>query len=187
MTMIALLAIMIVFVFLFICMSFKRLQETNEDRLRLQAAGNSQLSTVRQAMSERRRQRQTQANNTHATPPRPTEDEILQRIELIKKHLFSKTIDRGPESVRSIENIPKAEQDDVYEDDSKAVESRVGTLDRERECAICLDGYVEGDTICWAKTDTCDHIFHEECAIEWLKNHDECALCRSKIVEQDMV
>jgi hypothetical protein len=176
----------VLFLLIFVFILLKCVQEA-VFKFRLQAAGNSQLSTVRQTMSERRRQRQTQANSTQATPPRPTEDEILQRIELIKKHLFSKTIDRGPESVRSIENIPKAEQDDVYEDDSKAVESRVGTLDRERECAICLDGYVEGDTICWAKTDTCDHIFHEECAIEWLKNHDECALCRSKIVEQDMV
>jgi hypothetical protein len=155
-------------------------------------------------MSERRRQRQTQANNTQATPPpRPpvqpsapptTEDEILQRVELIKRHLFSKTI-ASPDSVRSIENILKAAQDryDVNEDGNvitrsyKAAASSVRTLGRERECAICLDAYEEGDTICWAKLDKCDHIFHEECAIEWLKNHDECALCRSRIVEQDKV
>jgi hypothetical protein len=186
--MLAFLIVLLVFMFLFL--SFKRLQE------HLQARNPSpQLSTVRQTMSERRQQ-QRHANNTHATPPRPpaqpsappnTEDAIRQRVELIKKHLFSKTIDRGPESVRSIENLLKVAQDDVNEDGSKTSESSVGTLDRERECAICLDGYVEGDTICWAKTDTCDHIFHEECAIEWLKKHDECALCRSKIVVQDNV
>jgi hypothetical protein len=191
--------LILMFIFMFVYISFKRFQE------RMQAVDNPnpQLSTVRQNMSERRRQRQTQANNTQATPTRPsaqpsappsTEDEILKRVELVKKHLFSRTIDRT-DSVRSIENILKAAQDrnDVNEDGNGSTrshgvaESSAGTLDRERECAICLDGYEEGDTICWAKIDTCDHIFHEECAIEWLKNHDECALCRSKIVELDNV
>jgi hypothetical protein len=186
-----------VFVLMFVCFVLERLQEAD------QAAGNPQLITVRHNMSERRRERQMQANSTQATPPRPpvqpstppsTEDEILQRVELIKKHLFSKIIDR-PESVRSIENILKTGQDryNVSEDGNvitrsyRAAASSLRALGRERECAICLDAYEEGDTICWAKTDKCDHIFHEECAIEWLKNHDECALCRSKIVEQDNV
>jgi hypothetical protein len=187
--------VLVLFVLIGVC-SRHLLDRLQQEADRQEAAGNPQLSTVRQNMSEQRRERQTQANDTQAKPPRPTEDEILQRVELIKKHLFSKTIAR-PESVISIKNILKAAQDryDVDEDSNvitrshMAVASSVHTLGsrEEGECTICLDAYEEGDTICWAKTDTCDHIFHEECAIEWLKNHDECALCRSKIVEQDNV
>jgi superfamily II DNA helicase RecQ len=151
-----------VFVLIGVCGIWQRLQKADQA-----AVGNPQLSKVRQTMSERRRELQTQANNTQATPPispvQPsappsTEDEIVQRVELIKKHLFSKTSDR-PESVISIESIHKALQDryDVNEDGKvithsyMSTASSVRTLGRERECSICLDAYEEGDTICWAK------------------------------------
>jgi len=71
------------------------------------------------------------------------------------------------------------------------------------ECSICLDSYSSDDTICWAKdggdppstlssanvfvnNDTgCDHIFHKECIVAWLQDHDECPMCRRKVVHQD--
>ena len=51
-----------------------------------------------------------------------------------------------------------------------------------RECCICLDTYAAGDVVVWAKTDACDHIFHQACAREWLQQHDDCPLCRTPIL-----
>eukprot|EP00980_Cylindrotheca_fusiformis_P000515 scaffold125_cov109-Cylindrotheca_fusiformis.AAC.5 len=51
------------------------------------------------------------------------------------------------------------------------------------ECCICLDGYHPGETICAPITDKCNHVFHEECVMEWLRDHDLCPLCRVNLME----
>lgn len=50
------------------------------------------------------------------------------------------------------------------------------------ECSICLDRYEAGDTVAFARVDGCEHIFHEECLVQWLADHDDCPLCRKKLV-----
>eukprot|EP00980_Cylindrotheca_fusiformis_P012708 scaffold3107_cov126-Cylindrotheca_fusiformis.AAC.4 len=51
------------------------------------------------------------------------------------------------------------------------------------ECCICLDGYHPGETICAPITDKCNHFFHEQCVVEWLRDHDVCPLCRVNLME----
>jgi len=71
------------------------------------------------------------------------------------------------------------------------------------ECSICLDEYKSNDTISWAKdggdppsapvalannsgvAPGCDHIYHQGCLVSWLENHDDCPLCRRKLVHED--
>mmetsp|Transcript_18521 Transcript_18521/g.44560 ORF Transcript_18521/g.44560 Transcript_18521/m.44560 type:complete len:356 (-) Transcript_18521:509-1576(-) len=74
------------------------------------------------------------------------------------------------------------------------------------ECSICLENYSPGDTIAWAKdggdprdpptvsspadginneANGCDHIFHRGCLMAWLQDHDECPLCRRRVVHFD--
>jgi hypothetical protein len=71
------------------------------------------------------------------------------------------------------------------------------------ECSICLDEYTPNDTISWAKdggdpaeatvtltnnsgvASGCDHIFHQGCLVSWLEHHDDCPLCRRKLVHED--
>lgn len=71
------------------------------------------------------------------------------------------------------------------------------------ECSICLDDYQPNDTIAWAKDGGdpptsvsnatianndnagCDHIFHKGCIVAWLQDHEECPLCRRKVVHED--
>ena len=31
----------------------------------------------------------------------------------------------------------------------------------------------------------CGHIFHSACIVDWMKNHDNCPICRKKIEETD--
>ncbi len=35
------------------------------------------------------------------------------------------------------------------------------------ECSICLAAFAVGDNVSWSSLD-CDHIFHQECIVEWL-------------------
>jgi hypothetical protein len=54
------------------------------------------------------------------------------------------------------------------------------------ECCICLDAYDNGQVICSAKTTECNHIFHQDCAIQWFQHHNQCPLCRvTLIIEED--
>ena len=72
------------------------------------------------------------------------------------------------------------------------------------ECSICLDEYKPNDTISWAKdggdppsasvaltannsgvASGCEHIFHQGCLVSWLEQHDDCPLCRRKLVHED--
>lgn len=46
------------------------------------------------------------------------------------------------------------------------------------QCAICLLEYEDGDAICWSHNKRCNHHFHKECMVEWLKSNNECPLCR---------
>lgn len=48
-------------------------------------------------------------------------------------------------------------------------------LDNSPECSICLDVIAKG-----IKT-PCNHIFHTHCILIWLKENDNCPLCRSII------
>ena len=44
---------------------------------------------------------------------------------------------------------------------------------RER-CAICLEDFEIEEVL----VTPCNHIFHEECIIPWVKSHDQCPVCR---------
>jgi hypothetical protein len=45
-------------------------------------------------------------------------------------------------------------------------------------CTICLEDYKEGDNVCWSHNRQCNHVFHQECIVEWLLRHDGCPVCR---------
>jgi hypothetical protein len=45
-------------------------------------------------------------------------------------------------------------------------------------CVICLEDYEEGDNVCWSHNRQCNHVFHQECIVEWLVRHDGCPVCR---------
>uniref|UniRef100_A0A183C4R0 RING-type domain-containing protein n=1 Tax=Globodera pallida TaxID=36090 RepID=A0A183C4R0_GLOPA len=47
------------------------------------------------------------------------------------------------------------------------------------ECAVCLGNFEAGDKV--RPLPPCEHIFHTECIELWLKNHNNCPLCRAEI------
>lgn len=50
------------------------------------------------------------------------------------------------------------------------------------QCTVCLEDFRIGDT---ARKLPCDHYFHQECLIPWLKLHASCPVCRKTFVGQD--
>lgn len=53
--------------------------------------------------------------------------------------------------------------------------------DADTECPICLEKYQDGDVQLILP---CSHIFHEKCALHWLKKKSTCPLDRSKVCKR---
>ena len=178
------------------------LEDVREREVRQQAR-NEDLIRFRRERRERERELDRQTTNgagsqPTGTPPRTTERP--ERSELVKASLFSRTLEHG-DSVRTLAMLLKVAGDQDEEGSTRegwggyfglgfsiartwrSARSSVRTMmGAAPECSICLERYAEGETVAWPKADACDHIFHEDCLCQWLANHDECPLCRTKLV-----
>jgi hypothetical protein len=97
-----------------------------------------------------------------------------ERIQqnLIFTHLDQEASISHTEARRSSKSLEKNATDEMNE--------------AKPECMICLSPYQMGETIAGAKTEECVHVFHKECIMEWfLKDRDDCPMCRTKILSLD--
>lgn len=125
-------------------------------------------------------------------PSAPPVDFTQSRIDVVKAGLFFRKLENA-DSVRTLSAVLAAANDRVVDSGEGNVISRTwraaeGSVRRmvegpsTHECCICLGGYEAGEIVCWSKEDDCDHIFHDECILAWLKDNDDCPLCRAKLV-----
>lgn len=66
------------------------------------------------------------------------------------------------------------------------IEDITDTTNKNDECAICLSEFREGEEIMQTKrVEICNHVFHKDCLMAWLDNHNQCPMCRHEMVTQD--
>lgn len=54
------------------------------------------------------------------------------------------------------------------------------------ECPICLESFLLGESISFAKnTMYCNHVFHTKCIRTWLKTNSSCPCCRHSIIRSE--
>lgn len=75
----------------------------------------------------------------------------------------------------------------IIPDGDESTDALSRKLDKEAgleplKCVICLEAYKYGQVICSAKIKSCGHIFHADCIQQWLKQNEECPLCRVKLI-----
>ena len=49
----------------------------------------------------------------------------------------------------------------------------------QETCTMCLENFKTMDLT--MSFPICQHLFHQDCAKEWLKNHSQCPICRSDV------
>jgi E3 ubiquitin-protein ligase RNF115/126 len=74
-----------------------------------------------------------------------------------------------PASERAINSLEKF----VIENDIK---------EGETTCNVCLYDFEKGNNVIKMP---CEHVFHEECVLTWLKMHNTCPVCRSELESND--
>ncbi|OMP02592.1 Zinc finger, RING-type [Corchorus olitorius] len=53
--------------------------------------------------------------------------------------------------------------------------------DDGKRCAICLEDFEPREQVMLTP---CDHMFHEECIVPWMKSHGQCPVCRYVLSER---
>lgn len=79
--------------------------------------------------------------------------------------------DDDEENGADIEKGDGGDTADADQDDDQSLQENI--------CSICFDDYVAGDSVMTGTQ--CRHLFHSDCAREWLlskSNHDNCPYCR---------
>ncbi|XP_012677199.1 E3 ubiquitin-protein ligase RNF126 [Clupea harengus] len=50
------------------------------------------------------------------------------------------------------------------------------------ECPVCKEDYSAGETV---RQLPCNHLFHNDCIVPWLEQHDTCPVCRKSLSGQN--
>ncbi|CAI9552470.1 unnamed protein product, partial [Staurois parvus] len=50
------------------------------------------------------------------------------------------------------------------------------------ECPVCKEDYTVGESV---RQLPCNHLFHNDCIIPWLEQHDTCPVCRKSLSGQN--
>mmetsp|Transcript_8322 Transcript_8322/g.11241 ORF Transcript_8322/g.11241 Transcript_8322/m.11241 type:complete len:212 (-) Transcript_8322:341-976(-) len=99
------------------------------------------------------------------------EDRILAQAATLSMEEAERTEHPTPLEVRN--EVPKTKVDKSFR------WSRVPG--GSKECAVCFSDMVIGSSV---RTLPCNHVFHNNCIIPWLKTQAVCPICRHSLVPQ---
>ena len=71
--------------------------------------------------------------------------------------------------------IPKSSTDGIKD----KWKTFITTKSSSKICGICLESYNGGDKVCLSYNDDCEHVFHKNCILSWLIQHEDCPNCRA--------
>ncbi|GAB4824850.1 hypothetical protein Ancab_007719 [Ancistrocladus abbreviatus] len=97
-----------------------------------------------------------------------TREEQVKALKMLRREFYSPTIKMLARRVSQ-----------HYEDINSANTSLQGMGkdidDDVKRCVICLEDF---ELRCEVTITPCEHIFHEECIVPWVKSHGQCPICR---------
>ncbi|KAF2450518.1 RING/U-box [Karstenula rhodostoma CBS 690.94] len=99
----------------------------------------------------------------------------------------------APAAVRA-PTLPRTKQ--ISLEQLEAASKYLTSAPEDNECAICITELVAADnkaednletshqTSTAIRLDTCGHVFHSGCILEWMKESNTCPFCRRKVCEE---
>jgi len=98
----------------------------------------------------------------HGTLPQYMQ--TLMSSILLELHTTQRVI--NPTSKEAIEALPKVTID-------------INNVSEHSRCSVCIEDFRVGE--CGVVILPCGHLFHEECLLPWLKEHNTCPVCRHEL------
>ncbi|KAK9048912.1 hypothetical protein SSX86_032119 [Deinandra increscens subsp. villosa] len=123
------------------------------------------------------------ANNTNMVP-RPTEQSRQQHSELshsdqmtalktLKKVIFNPTPKKIVQRVGRFYRQQDARK--AYGDQKTREQVEEDDDDDNKRCVVCLEDFEAKEVVMMTP---CNHMFHEECIVPWVKSNGKCPVCR---------
>lgn len=98
----------------------------------------------------------------HEEQPRLTRAEQRAALEKLKKEIYKPLLKRNGDNVG----------EDIHEKEKEK--------DQDTEtCVICLEDFKPEEEVMLTP---CNHMFHEDCIVPWVKSHGQCPICRLQFV-----
>jgi hypothetical protein len=92
--------------------------------------------------------------------------------------IISNLIEANPQSNAA----PPASEEALQKLNRRVVDQELRSQYDKFDCSVCIDEMKVGDTII---TLPCKHMFHEDCLVAWLKEHNTCPNCRAPIEKSE--
>lgn len=106
-----------------------------------------------------------------------TKEEQEQVLKKLKKEIY----DPAPNYNKTMK-FPPRKVSLYYRDLNRDLNYNVNKGHEEgKRCAICLEDFEARDEVMLTP---CNHMFHEECIVPWVKNHGQCPICRFVFCER---
>ena len=111
---------------------------------------------------------------------------------------ITKTDEEAQPPMPSSDDEPVTMKDDIYIESLRSLRENSSrnlvnndvedsSLYSPKVCPICCEEYKKGDDIAWSKNENCYHAYHVDCIMEWLKEHDNCPMCREKYIDVPII
>jgi E3 ubiquitin-protein ligase RNF115/126 len=79
---------------------------------------------------------------------------------------------------------PPASKQEVEKLEKTVISEENSTEFKEKDCSVCRENYkIDEKTIKMP----CNHVFHEDCLMPWLKQHNSCPVCRFELKTDDVM
>lgn len=109
-----------------------------------------------------------------------TRAELLYTIYVLYKHIYTEEERTAPPQVYQVfRTCTECANDDAEDHIIKITFNQNNKV--INDCSICFQNYEKGDGVKLP----CNHIFHNECILPWLKDKNTCPLCRHPVVNCD--
>ncbi|KAG6658068.1 hypothetical protein I3843_04G124200 [Carya illinoinensis] len=110
---------------------------------------------------------------TLADDSRLTQDEQNKALKMLKKETYNPTAKAISKRLNfyyknNDKGSPSKELEKLKDEDAKS-------------CTICLDDFEPREEVAITP---CNHMFHEDCILPWLKSHGQCPVCRYAFCER---
>uniref|UniRef100_A0A7C8YEW2 RING-type domain-containing protein n=1 Tax=Opuntia streptacantha TaxID=393608 RepID=A0A7C8YEW2_OPUST len=125
--------------------------------------------------------------NTHTTSETEDESKLTkheqeQVLKKLKKEIYNPTPAKVMLPRRVSLYYRDLNRDPNYAKEAAMDPRKNKTLDEEgKSCAVCLEDFEAREEVMLTP---CNHMFHEECIVPWVKSHGQCPVCRSVFCER---